>query len=118
VRFAFTHPGLTLGLWAGAGVILALAVAVFVALREITSGITNVTGPVTIGAAFVLQQVFMLSRTWLRVGLLGAEQDALRGADTALMASVPDAAPGPMDPVDASAPPGPTGEPAIEEEPR
>jgi hypothetical protein len=110
VRFAFTHPGLTLRLWAGAGVILALAVAVFVILREITSAVTTLSGPVAIGVAFVLQQAFMLTRTWLRVGLLGAEQDALCGAYAASMASVPDFAAGPVDPLDASPKPEATGE--------
>ena len=75
VRFAATRPALTFGVWGGAGVVLALALGVFVVLRELRQG--DAPGGCAIAVAFVLQQVFMLARTWLRVGLLGAEQHAV-----------------------------------------
>jgi hypothetical protein len=75
--FALSRPMLTLGVWAGAGVVLALALTVFVALREITTSAgAALPAAAAVATAFVLQQAFMLSRTWLRVGLLGAEQHA------------------------------------------
>jgi hypothetical protein len=77
VREAITRPGLTLGVWAGAGTVLALAVGIYVTLREFTSrGAVAAPSGVALGIAFVLQQAFMFTRTWLRVGLLAAEQDA------------------------------------------
>jgi hypothetical protein len=77
VREAVTRPGLTLGMWAGAGSVLALAVGVYATLREFTSrGAVGAPSVVALGVAFVLQQAFMFTRTWLRVGLLAAEQDA------------------------------------------
>jgi hypothetical protein len=77
VRQAITRPVTTLGVWAGAGAALAFAAGVYILLRELTSpGAVSVPAVVAVGGAFVLQQGFMLTRTWLRVGLLAAEQDA------------------------------------------
>ena len=81
LRFAGSHLAMALGLWTGFTLILATAVAVFVALRELTSG-GSATLPTVLGVgiALVLQQLFMITRTWLRVGLLGAEQHAFAQA--------------------------------------
>ena len=85
VRLAFTRPGLTLGLWAGAAAVLALPLAIYIALREITSPLAvSMPTVLGVGVAFALQQAFVFTRTWLRVGLLAAEQDA---ADSAHVAS-------------------------------
>jgi hypothetical protein len=75
LRFAGSHLALTLGLWTGISLTLAAALAVFVALRELTNaGSATLPTVVVVGIAVILQQVFMVTRTWLRVGLLGAEQ--------------------------------------------
>ena len=75
VGFAFTHPVLTLGIWAGAGAVAAVGLGVFIALRELTSaGSVALPAAAAIPVSVVLQQLFVLARTWVRVGLLGAEQ--------------------------------------------
>jgi hypothetical protein len=77
VRQAVARPGLTLGVWAGAGAVLAVLVGVYILLREVISfSAAGVPSALAVGAAFLLQQAFMFTRTWLRVGLLAAEQDA------------------------------------------
>ena len=114
VRFALTRPALTLGLWAGAGVVLAIGIGVFVLLREFTT-VATLPSAVAIAVAVVLQQVFMLARTWLRVGLLGAEQHAVSCAreaslevDLGVAITIPPAP-------DAAPQPGATTERAVEE---
>jgi hypothetical protein len=74
VRQVIARPCLTLGLWAGAGAVLALSVGVYIALRELTG--RTVPSVLALSGALVIQQGFMFTRTWLRVGLLAAEQDA------------------------------------------
>ena len=77
VRFAFTHPVLTLGIWGGAGAVFAAGAGMFIALRQLTSPAgTALPGAAAIAVSVILQQVFVFARTWLRVGLLGAEQHA------------------------------------------
>ena len=100
VRQAVTRPGLTLGIWASAGVLLALLIGVYVALRNLTTG-ASVSAPsvLALGGAFVLQQGFMFTRTWLRVGLLAAEQDASDRAQEASRESHADPADPRCDPV-------------------
>jgi hypothetical protein len=81
LRFAVERPALAVGVWVGAGVMLALAIGVFAAVREITlPGATALPEAVAFAFALVVQQAFMLGRTWLRVGLLGAEQHAFEHA--------------------------------------
>jgi hypothetical protein len=96
LRFAGSHLRLTLGLWAAISLLLGAAVAVFVGLRELTSaGSAGLPTVVAVGIAVVLQQLFMLTRTWLRVGLLGAEQHVFAQADAvaADAAAAPEDAP-------------------------
>ena len=82
LRFAGSHLALTLGLWTGFLLMLAAAVAVFVALRELTSaGSARLPTVLVVGIAVILQQLFMGTRAWLRVGLLGAEQHVFAQAD-------------------------------------
>jgi hypothetical protein len=93
VRQAVTRPALTLGIWACAGVLLALLIGVYIALRELTTrGSVSVPSVLAVGGAFVLQQGFMFTRTWLRVGLLAAEQDASDRAHEASRGRRPDPA--------------------------
>ena len=92
LRFAGSHLRLTLGLWAATALLLGAAVAVFVGLRELTSaGSAGLPTVLAVGIAVVLQQLFMLTRTWLRVGLLGAEQHAFAQA-YAVAAAAPEEA--------------------------
>jgi hypothetical protein len=92
LRFAGSHLALTLALWTGFILLLAAAVAVFVALRELTSiGSANLPTVLVVGMAMILQQLFMGTRAWLRVGLLGAEQHAFAQGDMHVPAD--DAAP-------------------------
>jgi hypothetical protein len=92
LRFAGSHLPLTLGLWTGAALLLTAAVAVFVGLREVTtSAFASLPTVLVVGIAVVLQQLFMVTRTWLRLGLLGAEQHAFGQADA--LVPVADAAP-------------------------
>jgi hypothetical protein len=93
VRQTITRPALTLGIWAGAGVLLALLIGVYIALRELTTrGSVSVPSVLAVGGAFVLQQGFMFTRTWLRVGLLAAEQDVADRAREASRGRHPDPA--------------------------
>jgi len=82
LRFAGSHLALTLALWTGFILMLAAAVTVFVALRELTS-IWSARLPtlLVVGVAVILQQLFIGTRAWLRVGLLGAEQHVFAQAD-------------------------------------
>jgi hypothetical protein len=83
LRFAGSHAVLTLGLWIGCAALLAAAVGAFVGLREATSvGFASLPTALAVTVAVVLQQLFMLTRTGLRVGLLGAEQHAFALAAT------------------------------------
>jgi hypothetical protein len=69
-RAALTHPIAALLLWGGAGLLLTLLLGVY--------GLVSATLPVgttpLVVAGVLVQQLFMLGRTWLRVGLLGAER--------------------------------------------
>jgi hypothetical protein len=92
LRFVGSHLALTLGLWTGMTVTLAAALAVFVALRELASAASATLPTVlVVGIAVILQQLFMATRTWLRVGLLGAEQHVFAHGDASVTAF--DAAP-------------------------
>jgi hypothetical protein len=119
LRFVLAKPVLTLGLWAGAAAVFALALGVFAALREVTTaGGAALPAEIVVGVTFAFQQSFMLARTWLRVGLLGAEQHVSEravGASTAFD-SGPAVSAFPY-PLDAGAHPDAT-EPRAAEEPR
>jgi hypothetical protein len=127
VREAVARAGLTLGVWAGAGVVVAVLVAVYIFLREGISfaaagdaagGTAGGPSALAMGAAFFLQQAFMFTRTWLRVGLLAAEQDASDREHDVSRASRSDSGAGWVEePGSASPPAGETG-PAIDTEPR
>ena len=78
LQFALRRPAITHRVWAGAGVILAVAVSIFIAIREVTA--TALPEAFAFAVALAVQQAFMLARTWLRVGLLGAEQHAFERA--------------------------------------
>ena len=83
LRFVGSHAVLTLGLWIGFAAMLAAAITVFVGLREATGAVsTSLPTALAVTVAIVLQQLFMLTRTGLRVGLLGAEQHAFPLAAT------------------------------------
>jgi hypothetical protein len=119
VREAVTRAGLTLGVWAAAGGVLAVLVGAYILLRELLSlGVASVPSVLTLGGAFVLQQAFMLTRTWLRVGLLAAEQDVSDRAHEASRASPRDSGAEAVTDSAVASPPTGVTEPASDEEPR
>ena len=69
-RAALTHPVAAVLLWAGAGVLL----AVLLGLYGVISARLPVGTMSLVVAGVLVQQLFMLGRTWVRVGLLGAER--------------------------------------------
>jgi hypothetical protein len=104
LRFAaVSRIGLTLALWTGAAVFLAVMLALFVALDEFASRGGRSLPAIAGAAAIALQQAFMLGRTWLRLGLLGAEQQAFEAAcQVARMDPVPEPVPS-IEPAEAAA---------------
>ena len=69
-RAALMYPFAALLLWAGAGVLLTLLLCLY---GLVSAALPVGTMPLVV-AGVLVQQSFMLGRTWLRVGLLGAER--------------------------------------------
>jgi hypothetical protein len=67
--FVARHLPGTFGVWLGATTLLVAAAAIYVSFRNVVPAATLPT----IALMVLAQQVFALARTWLRVGLLGAE---------------------------------------------
>jgi hypothetical protein len=70
LRMVLARPALTLGLWGVGAVMFAAVLAAYIGLRALVPG----TSAWLVGLTIAMQQLFVVTRTWLRVGVLGAEQ--------------------------------------------
>ena len=86
-RCATAHPLATLALWSGSGVLLLLLLVVY---TTIATSLPS-AAPWFLPVAVLVQQLFMLGRTWVRAGLLAAEQGLLLAAYPAPVAPPPPA---------------------------
>jgi hypothetical protein len=88
-RCAAAHPLATVALWSGSGVLLLLLLGVYTAIATgVPAG-----APWFLPMAVLVQQLFMLGRTWVRAGLLAAEQGLLLAAYPAPVPLPPPAEP-------------------------